>query len=589
MGGEPTFVSVDDYQAAEWNTAALGPMKRERADELIRRLRKRFAPGGLLHYGQGKWYPGEPMPRWAFALLLAARRRADLARRRLDRARSAETQSLDRRARQFAEGIAARAGIDGRVRAARLMRTRSTGWSSKVCSRTISIRAIRRSTTRTSARACCKLFDSHLGGTEGLRAAAATLDGAGKTGMAERNMAHAPRPAVSGAGRFAARLPAAAAIAARCRARPTIRIWCRPIRSPNAGRCPIRASRHPIRRAAVDAASARSGSPPLAPDTIGRCSATAAAAARRRQRRCARRCAVEVRDGRCASSCRRSKRSTTISNLIATIEATAAELGLPVHVEGYAPPPDPRLNVLKVTPDPGVIEVNIQPADILARSRRHHARRLRRRASLAARHRQIHARRPAHRHRRRQSRRARRPGRRRQPVPAAARSAQEPGRYTRCGGRRCPICFPACSSARPARRRASTRRARTCSTNLKSRSARCRAGRPRTGAAVAGRPAVPQHSRRRDRQHAPHRNLHRQTVFAGRPDRPARPGRISLLRNAAGSAHEPGAAIAVARADRLVLACAARGQAGTLGHGAARPLHAASISSGATSSKSWTT
>ncbi len=68
MGGEPTFVSVDDYQTAEWNTAALGPDKRKRADELVLRLRDRFAHGGLLHHGEGKWYPGEELPRWAFSL-----------------------------------------------------------------------------------------------------------------------------------------------------------------------------------------------------------------------------------------------------------------------------------------------------------------------------------------------------------------------------------------------------------------------------------------------------------------------------------------------------------------------------------------
>lgn len=65
MGGEPTFVSIDDMESPQWNTEALGADKLSLAKDLLLRMREEYAPGGLLHYGQGKWYPGEEIPRWA--------------------------------------------------------------------------------------------------------------------------------------------------------------------------------------------------------------------------------------------------------------------------------------------------------------------------------------------------------------------------------------------------------------------------------------------------------------------------------------------------------------------------------------------
>lgn len=67
MGGEPTFVSVDDMEAKEWNTGADGPQKRKLGAQLIRRLKASFGSNGYIHKGQGKWYPGEPLPRWQYA------------------------------------------------------------------------------------------------------------------------------------------------------------------------------------------------------------------------------------------------------------------------------------------------------------------------------------------------------------------------------------------------------------------------------------------------------------------------------------------------------------------------------------------
>ena len=69
MGGEPTFVSIDDMESEQWNTAADGEHKRELADVLSRKLLNSFTEGGLLHYSQGKWYPGEPIPRWCTSII----------------------------------------------------------------------------------------------------------------------------------------------------------------------------------------------------------------------------------------------------------------------------------------------------------------------------------------------------------------------------------------------------------------------------------------------------------------------------------------------------------------------------------------
>ena len=77
MGGEPTFVSLDDMDEPEWNTAADGADKRELASDADRTASlPRSRPGALVHHGQGKWYPGEPLPRWQIGVLLAGRRRS---------------------------------------------------------------------------------------------------------------------------------------------------------------------------------------------------------------------------------------------------------------------------------------------------------------------------------------------------------------------------------------------------------------------------------------------------------------------------------------------------------------------------------
>ena len=160
--------------------------------------------------------------------------------------------------------------------------------------------------------------------------------------------------------------------------------------------------------------------------------------------------------------------------VVSAVENAAADLQQPVHLEGYAPPADARADFIKVTPDPGVIEVNLQAAtswrEAVAISQQvYDCARL-----DAARHVEIHARRAPHRHRRRQPHRGRRRDAGRQPVPAPARTCSRASSSIGSAIPRSLISSPACSSARPASRRASTRRVTRRCTNSKSRSRKSR-------------------------------------------------------------------------------------------------------------------
>ena len=359
MGGEPTFVSVDDYQAAEWNTDALGPVKRVRADELIRRLRDRFAPGGLLHYGQGKWYPGEPIPRWAFALYwrrdgVPIWRNADLIARETPAQKPVAAD-----ARILAEGIAAGVGIMADYVQPAYDDPADRMLKLGLIPDNVDPGDLMNDDPLERAR-ILRLFDDHAGAPVGFVLPLQRWTAQGKPGwLSEIWRTRRERLfLVPGDSPLGYRLP--------LKSLPHIDPVDYPHlvpADPFAERRPLSDPRltHPAMTPAAAGAARQEAAPPLAPETlVMQRPAGANGGADAMPVRTA--LTVEVRDGHVCVFMPPTEELADYLDLLAVIESTAAALNLPVHVEGYGPPPDPRLNVLKVTPDPGVIEVNIQPA-----------------------------------------------------------------------------------------------------------------------------------------------------------------------------------------------------------------------------------
>ena len=361
MGGEPTFVSVDDYQSAEWNTAAVGPMKRVRADDLIRRLRNRFAPGGLLHYGQGKWYPGEPLPRWAFSLYWR-RDGIPIWRDESLIAREAVEHDLTPHdSQRLAEGIAARIGIMADYVQPAYEDPTDRMLKQGLIPDNVDPSDPKIDDPRERAR-ILSLFDGHLSEPAGfvlplLRSPAQ----AQPVWLSELWRTRRGRLfLVAGDSPLGFRLPLQSLPELDPVDYPHL-VAADPFAEPQ----PLSDPRltHPIKTQRTPASHGEDASPPLAPETLVIHRASSAAAANTDSDLPVRTAlSVEVRDGRLCVFMPPVETLADYLELLAVVETTAAELGLPVHVEGYEPPPDPRLCVIKVTPDPGVIEVNIHPA-----------------------------------------------------------------------------------------------------------------------------------------------------------------------------------------------------------------------------------
>jgi uncharacterized protein (DUF2126 family)/transglutaminase-like putative cysteine protease len=336
QGGEPTFVSIDDMDGPEWNFTAMSPKKRELAEVLLKRLYRRFASGGLIHFGQGKWYPGEPLPRWA----LGAYWRADGTPMWNDLALVADTTKPGRAtlddAHRFATAIAAALGLP-------------------------------ESLVITAHEDVAKVLQDEAALPANADPLAADLSAPGERARLARLL----REGLAKPAGYVLPLK----VAGDGSDESSAVVW--------------ESSPWPLRRERLYALAGDSplglrlplGSLPdvlpeevehdLPRDPFAPHPKLPSVAAERRSGRVRSgkprevvktALTVQVRDGHVFIFMPPLSRIDAYIDLLHAIEHIAREAKVPVAIEGYGPPRDPRVRVLMVTPDPGVIEVNVHPA-----------------------------------------------------------------------------------------------------------------------------------------------------------------------------------------------------------------------------------
>ena len=332
MGGEPTFVSVDDMASPQWTTDADGPDKRRMAAELTARLVDRWAPTGLVHHGQGKWYPGEPLPRWQTAITWRTDGEPVWTRRDLLSDPMEKGDRTDADGLALAEAVVAALGVPSEALLPAYEDALYQVWNEA------------RLPVGTPPEDDIDPSGPVPGSAAERALVSATLDarGGGPAGWVlplhrdESGASWATSLWTMRRGRLSL-TPGTSPLGLRL---PLDSVaWSTPVlpmeRSTYAKLGPLPS---PARRAEP--------SPTVTTDDVTPRTALC----------------VEVRDGHVFVFLPPVSELEDALGLVAVLEEAAVAAGVPIVVEGYALPWDPRTRTIVVAPDPGVIEVNVQPA-----------------------------------------------------------------------------------------------------------------------------------------------------------------------------------------------------------------------------------
>jgi uncharacterized protein (DUF2126 family) len=368
MGGEPTFISIDDPDGPEWNFTATSPKKRVLSDTLLKRLRKKFAPGALVHYGQGKWYPGESLPRWAFGCYWRRDGFPIWQKDEFIAGEGANYKHTNEHSSKFIAALSTRLGADPKWIMPGFEDPFYHVWKERRLPSNVDPHKadLKKDEERTRlAKILEQGLDSVVGHVLPIQRGwkdHAPVWVSGPWFLRAERLYLAPGDSPMGL-----RLPLDSLPWVKESDYPYIHeldptAARPPLPSPEEFRqrylrtdTPQRRQAAALRRHGQSDGEAKKDA--LREDPTRAPQPGESAAWIVRTALC-----VEPRQGKLHVFMPPVATLEDYLELVAAIEDTAADLKMPVAIEGYTPPRDSRLNVLKVTPDPGVIEVNLHPS-----------------------------------------------------------------------------------------------------------------------------------------------------------------------------------------------------------------------------------